>query len=142
MSFRSTIARPTFTPALNVFSATAPVFRFRSFVRTNAPPFPGFTCWNSMIWNSVPSSSSVIPFLSSFVETLTCDRPSASQLDQLADGCPDDAAAVVADLHHVLDPYTAEPRYVHTGLHGHHRARRQHIVAAPSEVRPLVDVQA
>ena len=73
MSLRSTMARPTLTPALNVFSATAPVLRLRSFVRTNAPPLPGFTCWNSMTWNSVPSSSRVMPFFNSFVETLTDD---------------------------------------------------------------------
>ena len=35
----------TFSPARNVFSITAPVRTFLSFVRTNAPPFPGFTCW-------------------------------------------------------------------------------------------------
>ncbi len=71
MSLRSTFAWPIFTPALNVFSMTAPVFTLRSFVRTNAPPLPGFTCWNSITWNSVPSSSRVIPFFRSFVETLT-----------------------------------------------------------------------
>ena len=47
MPLRSTIASPTFTPALNVRSTTAPVLTLRSFVRTNAPPLPGFTCWNS-----------------------------------------------------------------------------------------------
>ena len=71
ISLRSTIASPTFTPALNVRSTTEPVLTLRSFVRTNAPPLPGFTCWNSTTWNSVPSSSSVIPFFRSLVETLT-----------------------------------------------------------------------
>src|SRR6266498_2803997 len=71
ISRRSTMARPTLTPALNVRSTTAPVLTFRSFVRTNAPPLPGFTCWNSITWNRVPSSSSVIPFFRSLVETLT-----------------------------------------------------------------------
>ena len=38
-------------PALNVFSSTDPVRTLRSLVRTNTPPLPGFTCWNSMTWN-------------------------------------------------------------------------------------------
>jgi hypothetical protein len=38
-----------FSPARNVRSITEPSSSFRSFVRTNAPPFPGFTCWNSRI---------------------------------------------------------------------------------------------
>src|ERR1700704_6484747 len=101
MSLRSTMARPTLTPALKVFSATAAVLRFRNFVRTNAPPFPGFTCWNSITWKSVPSSSRVIPFFSSFVDTLTGVSLLASQLDQLADRRADDATSVLADLHHV-----------------------------------------
>ena len=33
-----------FTPEVNVFSNTLPVFRFLIFVRTKAGPFPGFTC--------------------------------------------------------------------------------------------------
>src|SRR5712691_4552306 len=96
MSLRSTIARPTFTPALNVRSSTAPVFTLRSLVRTKAPPLPGFTCWNSTTWNRVPSRSSVMPFLRSFVETLT---HVPSQLDQLTRGDPDHRASVVTDLH-------------------------------------------
>src|SRR6266566_7148260 len=101
MSLRSTIARPTLTPALNVFSVTAPVLTFRSFERTKAPPLPGFTCWNSTTWNSIPSRSSVMPFLRSFVETLT---RTPLQLDQLTRGDPDHRASIVPDLHHVLDP--------------------------------------
>ena len=38
-----------FSPALNVLSITAPSSTLRSFVRTNAPPLPGLTCWNSTI---------------------------------------------------------------------------------------------
>src|SRR4051795_7324381 len=35
----------------------------RSFVRTNAPPLPGLTCWNSRTLKTVPSTSMWFPFL-------------------------------------------------------------------------------
>src|SRR5262245_59265041 len=113
---RSTIARPIFTPALKVRSITAPVLTLRSFVRTKAPPLPGFTCWNSITWNRVPSRSRVIPFFRSFVETLI-GRP--SQLDQIAAARADDAASVLGDLDHVLAPNAAEARHVDTRFHRH-----------------------
>src|SRR3954471_23925315 len=34
-----------------------------SFERTNAPPLPGLTCWNSRILKTVPSTSMWLPFL-------------------------------------------------------------------------------
>src|SRR5512134_1252601 len=147
-SLRSTIARPTFTPALNVRSSTAPVFTFRSFVRTNAPPLPGFTCWNSMIWNSTPSSSRVMPFLKSFVETLTRSAPdvvvvrTGLQFDQLARGGADHEAPVGGHLDHVLDAHPAEPRHVDARLDRHDGSRGQGVRGelAP-EPRPLVDVE-
>src|SRR3954468_16271885 len=40
----------------------------RSFVRTNAPPLPGLTCWNSRTLKTVPSTSMWLPFLNWFVE--------------------------------------------------------------------------
>src|SRR5262249_52588429 len=40
---------------------------FFSFVRTNAPPLPGLTCWNSTTVHSCPSMFSVMPFLRSLV---------------------------------------------------------------------------
>src|SRR3954470_13476690 len=45
----------------------------RSFVRTNAPPLPGLTCWNSRTLKTVPSTSMWLPFLSWLVE-ITADR--------------------------------------------------------------------
>ena len=54
-------------PALKVLSNTLPFFKLRNLVRTNAPPFPGLTCWNSTTVKSPLSSSSVIPFFRSFV---------------------------------------------------------------------------
>src|SRR5436190_21941133 len=99
MSFRSTMANPTFTPALNVRSSTASVFRFRSLVRTNAPPLPCFTCWNSTTWNRVPSWSRVIPLLRSLVETLI-----ALQDHQVLGRSRDAPAPLGRHLDHVLDP--------------------------------------
>ena len=55
----------------NVLSTTAPDSSAFSFVRTNAPPFPGFTCWNSTIRQTSPSSSMCIPFRNWFVETVS-----------------------------------------------------------------------
>src|SRR5262245_9554728 len=64
----STTAVSTFTPALNVLSTTLPDMMFFSLVRTNAPPLPGLTCWNSTtVQSSPPSSLSTRPFFRSFV---------------------------------------------------------------------------
>src|SRR3989442_13027106 len=141
MSLRSTMARPTFTPALKVRSITAPLFRFRSFVRTNAPPLPGLTCWNSITWNNVPSNSRVIPFFRSFVDTLT-RRSSSLQLDQLSRRRADETAAVLMNLHHVLDAGATEPRNIDPRFHGHDRPCGQHVLAISLEVRALVDLEA
>src|SRR5690349_11637141 len=43
---------------------TAPSDDRRSFVRTNAPPLPGLTCWNSRTLKIVPSTSMWLPFFS------------------------------------------------------------------------------
>ena len=47
----------------------APSDARRSFVRTNAPPLPGLTCWNSTILKTVPSTSMWLPFLNWLVLT-------------------------------------------------------------------------
>ena len=57
-----------FSPARKVWSITAPSSIRRSFVRTNAPPLPGLTCWNSMIRKILPSTSMWVPFLNWLVE--------------------------------------------------------------------------
>jgi hypothetical protein len=53
-----------FSPARNVLSMTLPSDARRSRVRTNAPPLPGLTCWNSSTLKTVPSTSMWFPFLS------------------------------------------------------------------------------
>src|SRR5262245_9936217 len=137
---RSTIASPTFTPALKVRSITAPVFTLRSLVRTKAPPLPGLTCWNSTTWNRTPSSSRVMPFLKSLVETLT--RVLSSELDQLAGGGPHDDAPVAGDLDHVLDAHAAHAGQIDPRLDGHDGAGGQRIVLLAAEARCLVDLEA
>ena len=42
-----------------------------AFVRTNAPPLPGFTCWNSPMRHTAPSSSMCMPFLNWLVLTVS-----------------------------------------------------------------------
>src|SRR5881275_2901005 len=108
----SRMARPTFSSCLNVRSSTAPVFTLRSLVRTTAWPFPGLWCRKSRTVHSSPSSSRVIPFLRSLVETLTA-RP--SQDDELPRRARHHAAAVGRDHHHVLDADAAQARDVHAG---------------------------
>ena len=56
-----------FSPARNVLSWTEPSSIRRSLVRTNAPPLPGLTCWNSMMRKILPSISMWDPLLNSLV---------------------------------------------------------------------------
>jgi len=63
----STVAVSTLVPALKVRSTTLPDSTFLSVVRTNAPPFPGLTCWNSTTVHNSPSRLRTRPFLRSFV---------------------------------------------------------------------------
>src|SRR5690349_15756231 len=63
----STLLVSTLVPALNVLSTTLPDSTALSFVRTNAGPFPGLTCWNSTTDQSWPSMFSTMPFFRSFV---------------------------------------------------------------------------
>src|SRR5438093_9696084 len=134
------MARPTSTPALKVRSTTPPVFRLRSFVRTNAPPLPGLTCWNSMTWKSVPSRSRVIPRFRSLVLTLTA-ASHRSQDDQLLARAGKHVGPRRPNLHHVLDPHSTQPLQVDAGLHGDHRSFGQRLFVPRPEPRPLVDLQ-
>src|SRR3954451_7078656 len=63
-------ASGAFSSARNVRSSTAPVRKFLSFVRTNAPPLPGFTCWNSTTVMRPSGRFSAMPFFRSLVEML------------------------------------------------------------------------
>src|SRR5919202_381004 len=63
-----------FSPARKVLSMTAPSDARRSFERTNAPPLPGLTCWNSRILKTVPSTSMWFPFLNWLVLIMASTR--------------------------------------------------------------------
>src|SRR4051794_3491785 len=67
-----------FSPARNVLSITLPSLARLSLVRTNAPPLPGLTCWNSTILKTVPSTSMWVPFLNWLV-LITAARLAASR---------------------------------------------------------------
>ena len=66
-----------FSPARKVLSITAPSSARLSLVRTNAPPLPGFTCWNSTILKTVPSTSMWVPFLNWLVLIMRAGRLAA-----------------------------------------------------------------
>src|SRR6266566_119810 len=68
----STVAVSTLVPALKVLSTTLPDSTFFRVVRTNAPPLPGLTCWNSTTDHSSPSRLRTKPFFRSFVVAITC----------------------------------------------------------------------
>src|SRR6478609_7810761 len=63
-----------FSPARNVRAITLPSLARRSLVRTNAPPLPGLTCWNSRILKTVPSTSMWLPFLN-WLLLISVDQP-------------------------------------------------------------------
>src|SRR4029453_17732557 len=129
---------PPLAAGVDLPPTTAPVFTFRSFDRTNAPPLPGFTCWNSTTWNSDPSRSRVMPFLRSFVETL---RTTPSQLDHVPARDADHGASVAHDLDHVLDPDAADPLAVDARPARRARPPRQHVVLGGPEPRRFVDLE-
>src|SRR3954452_13619052 len=140
ISRRSTVAVSTLVPALNVRSTTWPVSTFFSLVRTNAPPLPGLTCWNSTTFHSTPSRSSVMPFFRSLV---VATAVVLLDLDQLAGGLGERVGAARADQHGVLDADPASTREVDAGLDGHRYAVGESIRRRPGhEERRLVDLQA
>src|SRR5215471_14827052 len=116
----SMTASGTFSSARNVRSRTAPLRKFFSFVRTNAPPLPGFTCWNSTTVMSPSGRFRAMPFFRSFVETLT--GPSSSRDDEGLRGLGEEHGAVLGDDHGVLDPDAADAGQVDPGLDGDDRA--------------------
>src|SRR5919201_5463086 len=127
-SFTSVCTRGNFSPARKVLSTTAPDSRLRSRERTNAPPLPGFTCWNSRMRQTAPSSWMCMPFRNWFVDTVSATatdfmEPAPRRLRPrlrctLRDGCQllgeagKQLRLSVADDREVLDPDPAEAREV------------------------------
>src|SRR6266702_244714 len=75
MCLSSKSTSSTFSPDRNVLSMTLPSFMCLSFVRTNAPPLPGLTCWKATIVYGAPSNWIFMPFLHSAVDTTMRSGP-------------------------------------------------------------------
>src|ERR671937_1938446 len=124
MFLTSVCTRGNFSPALKVLSTTAPESRLFSFVRTNAPPFPGFTCWNSTIRQTSPSSSMCMPFLNWFVLTVSATGArTLANLDEVLADAREVLNAVLGDEHVVLDANAAAAGKVDARLDGDDVAR-------------------
>src|SRR5215469_17030507 len=97
---------------------TAPSEARRSLVRTNAPPLPGFTCWNSRILKIVPSTSTCVPLRNWFVVITTHEGSGVASSDhrQLLRERGQDLAALVGHHHKVLDPHAKATGQVHPRL--------------------------
>src|SRR5579872_3497369 len=108
MSRFSMIACSSFSSARYVRSITAPLRTFLSLVRTNAPPLPGLTCWNSTTLNRPSGRSRLMPFFRSLVET-------AMDVLRESGQC---ACAVLGDNQRVLDADPAVPGNIDTRLDG------------------------
>src|SRR3954453_6247247 len=102
MLFVSVRTRSNFSPARNVRSTTEPESSDFSFVRTNAPPLPGLTCWKSTIRQVWPSSSMCMPFRNSFVETGAIARRRLANEGELFGEGGEQLDAVLADNGEVL----------------------------------------
>src|SRR5437764_11190292 len=113
MSRLSTVAVSTLVPALKVRSTTWPVRTFLSFVRTNAPPLPGLTCWNSTTFHRTPSRSSVMPFFKSLV---VATAVKLLGLDEFARRRCQRVRAARRDEHGVLDADAATSGQVDPGF--------------------------
>src|ERR1700754_774688 len=74
-----------FSPARKVLSITLPSSMRRSFVRTKAPPLPGLTCWNSTIFQTLPSISIWDPLRNWFVLTDIARTLATCRADLLQD---------------------------------------------------------
>src|SRR5436309_2854832 len=137
MSRLSMVASVTFSSARNVRSSTAPFRTFFSFVRTNAPPFPGFTCWNSTTVTSPSGRLRAMPFFKSLVEMLM----TGSQ-DEILGGQGERFAAVRTDDERVLDAYPADAGQVDAGFDGDDVATQQRIIGRRRDPWRFVDFEA
>src|SRR3954465_2447638 len=155
MFFCSVRTRGNFSPARNVLSTTDPLARPFSLVRTNAPPFPGLTCWNSTMRHVWPSSSMCMPLRNWFVETTSamgaeCSQSAplepgstrepgsgSSDLGQLLGERREDVDPVVADDRQVLDAHASDALEIDARLDRDRVAGAQRVVRLEREPRRL-----
>src|ERR1700679_2249072 len=132
MSRLSMMAWSSFSSARYVRSITAPLRRFLSLVRTNAPPLPGLTCWNSTTLNRPSGRFRLMPFFRSLVET------AMNVLREMGEG------PAPAFGHHqgVLHTDATQAGEVDTGLDGDDEAGGEDSSAQLADRRGLVDVEA
>src|SRR5260370_10190541 len=104
----SMTAKGTFSSARKVRSMTAPVRKFFSLVRTNAPPLPGLTCWNSTTVMSPSGRLRAMPFFRSLVEMLTGVPGSVPRDDERLGGFGEEVGAVLGHHHAVPDQHAAD----------------------------------
>src|SRR5919198_1180243 len=128
MFFVSVRIRGNFSPARNVRSTTAPESSAFSFVRTNAPPLPGFTCWNSTIRQTPPSSSMCIPFLNWFVLTCSATAQKLTEVDHVFAEVREVLDAVRRHDDVVLDTDAADAFEVDARLDGDDVGRRERVL--------------
>src|SRR5262245_36740529 len=134
--------RWNFSPARNVRSTTAPVSRFFTFVRTNAPPLPGFTCWNSTMRQTPPSISMCMPFLNWFVLTTSATAENLVESPQFLWKRCQDLGLAVRDDDEILDTDPAQPGQVDARLDGADVAGFQHAPRLLGQARILLDEEA
>src|SRR5215216_5157132 len=112
--------RWNFSPARKVRSTTAPVSRFLTLVRTNAPPLPGFTCWNSTMRQTPPSMPMCMPFLNWFVLTISAIASNLVESAEFLRERGQHLGPVVCDDDEILDADPALARQVDARLDRHH----------------------
>src|SRR5687768_5645816 len=122
MSRLSTVAVSTLVPALKVLSTTLPDMTFFSLVRTNAPPLPGLTCWNSTTDQSWPSMLSTKPFFRSFVVATGEVLRAGLEDQQVLGSRRQQLGHAVTHDQDVLDPDPSAARQVDPRLDGDRRA--------------------
>src|SRR6478735_1336274 len=145
MFFCSVRTRGNFSPARTVRSTTDPELSDLSFVRTNAPPLPGFTCWNSTTRQVWPSSSMWIPFRNWLVETTSAtarEGSASAHFDELLGKARQHVQPVFADDPEVLDPDAADAGEVDPRLDRDAVPGLERVLRLGREPRRFVDVEA
>src|SRR5215207_3538277 len=135
------IASGTFSSPRNVRSTTAPPDTFLSLVRTNAPPLPGLTCWNSTtVTRPSDGRFRAMPFLKSLDEMLN-EQSSGESDDQVLGEGRERLGAVRGDDHRVLDAHAAHTGEIHAGLDRDDRTGFQGITGTRGHSGLLVDLE-
>src|SRR5260370_11535057 len=139
----SMTARRSFSSARKVRWRTRPVRKFFSLVRPNAPPLPGFTCWNSTTVIRPSGRLRPMPFFRSLEEMLTGGGPgSVPRDDERLGGFGEGGGAVLGDHHGVFDADPADAGEVDAGFDRDDGAGIQRTRRGASDPGGLVDLEA